>query len=296
MPSDSEHEPPKKQLETGRGGAGRKGRTAIGSGEGGGSDDFQNLPDEPAELDEPHAAFRPRTVICEGDDLLRQGLKAMIEPIALVIGEARDGMEATEMIRRLRPELVILEVDLDVLNGVEVCRRIRSELPTTGALVWTDSYHATKYFNQLMRAGASGLALKCSGLRILFDGVQAAINQLPSCDPSIQCLVKKSPSTDARKYKLTDQEIDVWIRLDLRNKEIADELDMNSRRVEQHIESILRKTQIPTRTGAALKAIQVGFVLLPKMSQRDTQTGKTDEQLQAEKFAREAIQRRDGKQ
>lgn len=96
--------------------------------------------------------FRPRTVLCERHELIRFGLKRVVSEV-VEMGEAADGMAATEMVRRLRPDFVILDVDLDVLNGVEVCRRVSTELPNSNVLALTDSYHATKYHNQLMRAG-----------------------------------------------------------------------------------------------------------------------------------------------
>jgi DNA-binding CsgD family transcriptional regulator len=88
---------------------------------------------------------------------------------------------------------------------------------------------------------------------------------------------------------LTDREIEVLIRLDLRNKEIAEELDMKLRTVEKHIECILAKLKVPTRTAAALKAVQLGYVLLPKMPGRDPVTGVTHEQTVAELQAELAI-------
>ncbi len=237
-----------------------------------------------------HSAFRPRTVLCERHELIRFGLKRVVSEVVEIVGEAADGMAATEMIRRLRPDFVILDVDLDVLNGVEVCRRISQELPGSNVLVLTDSYHATKYHNQLMRAGARGFCLKSSGPRTLFEAIEQVTRSLPYCDPKITQLVKQSVTTSSMpNCNLTDREIEVLIRLDLRNKEISEELDMKLRTVEKHIECILAKLKVPTRTAAALKAVQLGYVLLPKMPGRDPVTGVTHEQTVAELHAELAI-------
>jgi len=233
--------------------------------------------------------FRPRTILCERHELIRFGLKRVVSEVVDIIGEAADGMTATEMIRRQRPDFVILDVDLDVLNGVEVCRRVSQELPNSNVLVLTDSYHATKYHNQLMRAGARGFCLKSSGPRTLFEAIEQVTRALPYCDPKITQLVKQAPSTSMPNCNLTDREIEVLIRLDLRNKEIAEELDMKLRTVEKHIECILAKLKVPTRTAAALKAVQLGYVLLPKMPGRDPVTGVTHEQTVAELQAELAI-------
>lgn len=233
--------------------------------------------------------FRPRTILCERHELIRFGLKRVVSEVVDIIGEASDGMTATEMIRRMRPDFVILDVDLDVLNGVEVCRRVSQELPNSNVLVLTDSYHATKYHNQLMRAGARGFCLKSSGPRTLFEAIEQVTRALPYCDPKITQLVKQAPSTSMPNCNLTDREIEVLIRLDLRNKEIAEELDMKLRTVEKHIECILAKLKVPTRTAAALKAVQLGYVLLPKMPGRDPVTGVTHEQTVSELQAELAI-------
>lgn len=108
-------------------------------------------------------------------------------------------------------------------------------------------------------------------------------------DPKITQLVKQQPSASAPNSNLTDREIEVLIRLDLRNKEIAEELDMKLRTVEKHIECILAKLKVPTRTAAALKAVQHGYVLLPKVPGRDPVTGVSHEQTVAELQAELAI-------
>ena len=233
--------------------------------------------------------FRPRTVLCERHELIRFGLKRVVSEVVEIVGEASDGMAAIEMIRRLRPYLVMLDVDLDILNGVEVCRRVSEDLPNTNVLILTDSYHATKYHNQLIRAGARGFCLKSSGPRTLFEAIEQVSKTLPYCDPKITQLVKQTPTTNIPNSNLTEREIEVLIRLDLRNKEIAEELDMKLRTVEKHIECILAKLKVPTRTAAALKAVQLGYVLLPKMPGRDPVTGVSHEQTVAELQAELAI-------
>ncbi|MBX9669884.1 MAG: response regulator transcription factor [Candidatus Obscuribacterales bacterium] len=237
----------------------------------------------------PPSVFRPRTVLCERHELIRFGLKRVVSEVVEIVGEAADGMAATEIIRRMRPDFIIMDVDLDVLNGVEVCRRVSQELPNSHVLVLTDSYHATKYHNQLIRAGARGFCLKSSGPRTLFEAIEQVTRGLPYCDPKITQLVKQQPTTSMPNCNLTDREIEVLIRLDLRNKEIAEELDMKLRTVEKHIECILAKLKVPTRTAAALKAVQLGYVLLPKMPGRDPVTGISHEQTVAELQAELAI-------
>ncbi len=134
-----------------------------------------------------------------------------------------------------------------------------------------------------------GFCLKSSGPRTLFEAIEQVTRGLPYCDPKITQLVKQQPSNNMPNCNLTDREIEVLIRLDLRNKEIAEELEMKLRTVEKHIECILAKLKVPTRTAAALKAVQLGYVLLPKMPGRDPVTGVSHEQTVAELQAELAI-------
>ncbi len=235
--------------------------------------------------------FRPKTLICERHELIRFGLKRVVSEVLDVVAEAADGTTAAEIIKRLghNVNFVILDVDLENLNGVELARRIVESFSHINMLCLTDSYHATKYYNQLMKAGVRGFCLKSSGPRTLFESIEQVTRGLPYCDPKITQLVKQSPSTSMPNTNLTDREIEVLIRLDLRNKEIAEELDMKLRTVEKHIECILAKLKVPTRTAAALKAVQLGYVLLPKMPGRDPVTGVTYEQTVAELQAELAI-------
>jgi len=219
----------------------------------------------------------------------------MISSFVSIVGEATDGMAAAEMIRRLQPELVIMDVDLDALNGLEVCHRIPSLPAKPNVLIFTDSFHATKFHYQLIRAGARGFCLKSNGPRVLFEAIGRLARGLSYTDPAISQLVQQTPTSDMPNSGITDREVDVLIRLDLRNKEIAEELDMKLRTLEKHIECIFLKLAVATRTEAALKALRLGFVLLPKMPERDPVTGKTLEQTAAEQYANEAIRRQFGK-
>src|SRR5207237_10810043 len=84
--------------------------------------------DTTQQVTQRHSVFRPRTVLCERHELIRFGLKRVVTEVVEIVGEAADGMVALELIRRLKPDFVILDVDLDILNGVEGCRRLNQEL------------------------------------------------------------------------------------------------------------------------------------------------------------------------
>ncbi len=281
----SDEPPPKKQLQTDRGGSGRKGKTAVGSDDGG---EFNDTKRWPAGQDPLYEQNRLRAFICERSELIREGHTATIAAIAEVVG-ATDGPNAIELIAALRPDFVIMDVDLENTNGIDVIRTVRVRLPKQKFIVATDLYHATKYFHQITRAGLASLCLKSSGSKVLLKAIESVISNQPTCESQILQLVKQTPPPST--IELTNDEIAILVRLDMRNKEIAEELDLNLQAVVTRIERILAKLNQPSRTAAALKAAQLGYILLPKMPTFVAQTNTTLEQIEAEKQAHEAIRR-----
>ena len=195
---------PKKQLETQKGGAGRKGKTAIGSGDDGDAD-YQSWS---ARERDPAAMRRPITVICDGNLLIRFGLGLMLEPVAQVVGDAACGKSALELVSRVRPQLVILDVNLPVLNGVHVCSKILQDLPETRLVAFSDSYFLSSYHQLLVRAGVSAFCLKSSEPRILMETVQHAIVNQPYCDARLAKLLNQDPTILLLDEELSETEIE----------------------------------------------------------------------------------------
>lgn len=277
---------PKKQLEVSGAGTGGRKRTAIGADDGGAGKGPKEFPGSP---ENPSFDFIPRVVICEPHVLIRAGMKRMI-PFCQVIGEASDGNEALALIRALQPELVITEIHVDGIYGTELCKLIRESFPKTSILISSHSYHATKFFHQVMRSGASGVYLKSSGRSELVKAVTDVLNGQNYCDESIARLVNQHPSpVISMPEPLTEREIEVLIRLDLRNRDIAEELGIQLNKVEKCISSILKKLGTETRTAAALMAVGLGFTLLPLMSSRNSVTGLTEEEELALAHAEAAL-------
>lgn len=277
---------PKKQLEVSGSGTGGRKRTAVGADDGGSGEGPKEFP---GSSDYPSFEFIPRVVICEPHELVRAGMKRMI-PFCNVIGEATEGTQAWEMVKRLKPELVITEIGVDGIYGIELCDRIRESFPKTAILISTHSYNATKFFHQAMRSGANGIYLKRSGRVELIKAVAETLNGRQYCDETVSRLVNQHPAQiNSLNEGLTANEIDVLIRLDLRNKEIAEELGLQQKRVEELIYSILKKLKMETRIQAALKAVNLGFVLLPVMSRRNDITGTTEDEEMAWAHAEAAL-------
>ena len=206
---------------------------------------------------------RPRAIICDRSDSVRSDLKEILVSLLDIVGEASDGWAAADLIRRVRPDFVVIDIDLDGLEGLEFCRRYAHQGSGINVLVHTSARYATKYYNQLVRVGARGFCLKASGTSRLLEAVTHVLSGGEYCDPALKLLVTQSQGTHMPDSELTETEVTVLIRLDCRNKEIAEELDMKLRTVEKLIEVILAKLKVPTRVAAAAKAVEMGYVLLP---------------------------------
>jgi len=281
---------PRKHLEVSGSGTGGRKRTAVGAGDGGEGEGPKELP---GSSDYPSFGFLPRVVICEPHLLVRAGMKRMI-PFCSIIGEAEDGLHAWTVIQNVKPELVITEIAINTIGGLDLCGKIRELLPKTAILISTHSYSATKFFHQIIRSGASGIYLKRTGRGELVKAVTEVLNGRQYIDESVARLVNQSPPQ--RKLlddSMTDREIDVLIRLDLRNKEIADELAIPLKKVEKLIYGILKKLNVETLAQAAIKAVNLGFILLPVMSARNSTTGTTEDEDMACAHAEAAL--KDGK-
>jgi DNA-binding NarL/FixJ family response regulator len=276
---------PVKKLETERGGSGGRRKTAVGTT--GGGDEFSAIKDP---YSSPPPKDRPRTVICDKDDTIRLGLKLMLKNVALVIGETNDGKVACELISNLRPDLLLIDMDLETQTGLDVLKSQQKELQTVKILISTDVYFATKYFHEFCRNGAGGFYRKSTGKAVLLSSVSELLNDGNPVDPLVKSLVEQGSSVP-NQFDLTKEEIEVLVRLDLRNKEITQELGLDLTTIENRVESITTKLEAKTRTGAALKAVQIGYKLLPILPGRDPATGNSHEYLQAFQHAIGEIER-----
>jgi DNA-binding NarL/FixJ family response regulator len=178
----------KKQLQTERGGAGGKRRTGIGydDGRSGGSGDA--LPPQDSSL--------PTAIICDTSLLVRLGLKLKLANHVRVIGDASDGMSCFDLCSRLKPQFLILDANIDGVFSIESCRSINESSPTTKILVWTDSYMASKHFNELMHSSIKGVCLKGSGEQSLLQAINDIKNGLAYCDPRLTKLIESASSED----------------------------------------------------------------------------------------------------
>lgn len=204
-----------------------------------------------------------------------------MKPTAIILGEIPFELDAlSELVEIQRnafspgvcPDLFILVINVDVLNGVEICRGYSVGCPKSKLVIETDDYQATKYHNQLKRAGAHGFCLLSSGSQCLVDAVKTVFAGDMFLDPRIGQLLKQSPPNPVPELGLTDREIEVIKLLGFKNEVIAEKLDMKLRTVQKHIDCICAKLKVPTRTAAALKAVSLGYTVLPPSDQNNSES------------------------
>ena len=226
---------------------------------------------------EPSPGGRPgdaaRLLIADDHDLVREGLRAVLagEPDLEVVGEARDGREALQMCRSLRPDLVLMDVRMPKSDGLEATRAIKEEMPQVSVVMVT-MHENPDYLLEAIRAGAAGYILKDAAGERLVGAVRRTLNGESPLDEELtmrllRSLVreKEGPSRlylEPPVQALTDQELDVLrlLALGQTNRQIAKSLLSSVSTVKAHVRGTISKLGVSDRTQAAVRAIQLGLV------------------------------------
>ena len=205
-----------------------------------------------------------RVLLAEDHAIVRQGTRLYLESVDVeVVGEATNGREAVEMARELRPDVVIMDIRLPELTGVEATRRIRHELDDVRVLVLT-AYDEPAYVHALLDAGADGFVLKTAELSQLYRALEeVAIGHKAFDEPSLEKAAQLSGQS-SQVEGLTHREIEVLQQVGqgLTNKEIGAFLFISDRTVQGHLKNIYEKLGVTTRTEAVTLALQRGLMML----------------------------------
>ena len=210
-----------------------------------------------------------RVFVADDHAVVREGLRALIntEPGMEVAGEAADGCEAVAGIRRLHPDVVLLNLVMPRKSGLEVIRDITQGDPQARILVLTSFADDDKVFPAI-KAGALGYLLKDSLPQELLQAICDVYRGEPSLDPAIALKLlrefKRPADMPPAPEVLTERELKVLslVSRGLSNQEIADTLVISERTVRTHIGNILNKLHLANRTQAALYALRKGWVSL----------------------------------
>jgi DNA-binding NarL/FixJ family response regulator len=206
-----------------------------------------------------------RVVIADDHELYRRGMSVVVEldGTARIVGEASNGDEAVEVCSRLRPDIVLMDVRMPGVGGIDACRRIRVAAPDTRILMLTMSDDESDLF-EAIKAGASGYLLKdlpgeevSDAIRRVYDG-QAIIppGMAATLLQEFSRLSRQSVPGVSEDTRLTEREVEVLrlVARGLANREIADELVISENTVKNHVRNILEKLHLHSRVEAAVYA------------------------------------------
>ena len=209
-----------------------------------------------------------KVIICDDQAIVREGLAMLLklEPDIYVVGTAEDGAAAVEMVAKERPDLVLMDLKMPVMNGVEATRQIRTKYPEVKVLVLT-TYGDDEWVFDAIHAGASGYLLKDTPRDALVKAIRGTVTGKTFLDPSVAGKVLEQASSHQTQpatsiaSKLTDREIEVLrlIAKGLSNADIAERLFLSEGTVRNHVSAILAKLGVSDRTKAAVIAIQHGL-------------------------------------
>jgi DNA-binding NarL/FixJ family response regulator len=201
-----------------------------------------------------------RVALVDDHSLVRDGIKALLAVMAPleVVGEAQSGAQAIEMVGRCQPDLLLVDISLRDMNGLELTRVLRSQYPSLKVLMLS-MYDNYEYVSESVRAGASGYVLKNSPSREIIAAIEAIASGGTFYSAEIAQRLIADKTTD---NELTPRESQVLYKMaqGLNNKEMARELDISVRTVETHRLSIRRKLNIDKPAALVKYAIDHGII------------------------------------
>jgi DNA-binding NarL/FixJ family response regulator len=211
-----------------------------------------------------------RIVIAEDHTILREGLRSLLSSSANfeIIGEAGDGREAIRQVKKYKPDLILTDLSMPRMNGMEAIKEIRRESPATKVLVLT-VHRAEEYILATFRAGADGYLLKDSTHSELLMAVKKVLSGTHYISPEISEKViegyiegKKNLKSRTLWETLTQREREILklIAEGYRNKEIAEELYISVKTVEKHRANLMEKLDLHSIQALTAFAIERGLV------------------------------------
>lgn len=202
---------------------------------------------------------KPRIVIADDHEITRIGVKSIIGSTGLydVCGEARDGHEAVEKTNQLKPDLLLLDVGLPYLNGVEVARRIGLRSPQTSVLMFTE-IESERVMLDALRVGVKGFIIKTESTDDLLSGIEIVLHGKTCFSPRIGQILLNFARQHGRAEVLTTREKEIvqLVAEGYCTKEVAHMLAMSVKTAETHRSNIFRKVHVNTTAELVLYAVR----------------------------------------
>jgi Response regulator containing a CheY-like receiver domain and an HTH DNA-binding domain len=209
-----------------------------------------------------------RIVIADDHPLLREGLRRIVEfeEGIEVIAEVGDGQGAINAMRNLIFDILLMDLNMPGVNGLDACKVIRRERPDIGIIVLTIDDSDDKVF-QVLQLGVAGYLLKDVDSKTLIDSIRKVHNGEPILSPTVTGKLighLARPNIPKETFGLSKREMDilVYVTRGASNREIGKALFISEKTVKNHLSSIFRKLEVEDRTQAALKAIKHNIVFL----------------------------------
>ncbi len=208
-----------------------------------------------------------RLLIVDDHRIVREGIQALLEDVddITVVGTAADGCVGVTLAEQLQPDIVLMDLVLPCMDGVEATRVLTSRFPKMRILVLTSFITQDKVFPAI-KAGASGYLLKDTGSAELIEGIRRVQRGESSLDPKIASMVLAEISHPTNNDRLTpdpltEREVEVLrlVAQGLSNKEIADRLAIAPETARTHVNRILSKLHVASRVHATLYALRTGL-------------------------------------
>lgn len=210
-----------------------------------------------------------KVLICDDQTIVSEGLRVILgtDPEINVVGIANDGAEAVDLVEQIHPDLVLMDLKMPIMNGIQATRQIRKNYPDIKVLVLT-TYDADEWVFDAIRGGASGYLLKDTPREGLIAAIKETVAGKTPVDPGIagklfSHISQNTAHTDTSiANALTDRERDVLslIAQGLTNTDIAHRLYLSEGTIRNYVSSIFTKLNVTDRTQAAVIALRYGLV------------------------------------
>lgn len=210
-----------------------------------------------------------RMILCDDQEIVTEGMQLILRSAAgvEVVGVAHDGAQAVEQVEKLHPDLVLMDLRMPIMNGIQATRQIRQQFPDTKVLVLT-TYDDDEWVFDAVRAGAAGYLLKDAPRDQIINAIKGTVAGMTHVDPKVAGKLfsfvshpASAPTDSTVTADLSEREMEILklIADGLSNADIADRLHLSKGTVQNYVSNIFVKLDVTDRTQAAIIALRHGL-------------------------------------